>query len=166
GRILIFGLPAVVLIGLATYLGVEAFVRGPARRRRLLAAGGLLTAAIVFWLLILDVFVFTRDAGPLVALICALACLPTTDFGLWVVRRLDRNEKEPWRLVLAAAAWGAIVATSLVILGESLWQEISVFTLVPGPGLETSTALSAGLFEELAKGLAVLLLFLAMRDEF
>src|SRR5205085_902463 len=30
----------------------------------------------------------------------------------------------------------------------------------------TSTALSAGLFEELAKGLAVLLLFLAMRDEF
>src|SRR5947208_795520 len=83
-----------------------------------------------------------------------------------VVLRLDRNEKEPWRLVLAAAAWGAIVATSLVILGESLWQEISVFTLVPGPGLETSTALSAGLFEELAKGLAVLLLFLAMRDEF
>ena len=58
------------------------------------------------------------------------------------------------------------MATSLVILGESLWEEVSVYTLLPGPGLEASTAFSAGLFEELAKGLAVLLLFLAMRDEF
>jgi RsiW-degrading membrane proteinase PrsW (M82 family) len=166
GRALIFGVPVVVFIGLATYLGAETFDRSPNRRRRLYLASGLLVAAIVSWLLLLDVFVFTQDAGPLVALACAVACLPTTAFGLWIVRRLDRNEKEPWRLVLAAAGWGAIVATSLVILGESGWEEISVRTLVPGPGLEASTALSAGLFEELAKGLAVLLLFLAMREEF
>jgi RsiW-degrading membrane proteinase PrsW (M82 family) len=166
GRALIFGVPAVAFIGLGTYLGVEAFDRGPGRQRRLVLAGGLLTAAIVFWLLILDVFVFTQDAGPWVAVACAIACLPTTAFGLWVVRRLDRNEKEPWRLVLAAAAWGAIVATSLVILGEGLWDRVSLATLVPGPGLEASTALSAGLFEELAKGAAVMLLFLAMRNEF
>jgi protease PrsW len=101
-----------------------------------------------------------------VAAICALACLPTTAFGLFVVRRLDRNEKEPWRLVLVAFAWGAIVATSMVIWGESLWGAIAERTLVPGPGLDASNAFSAGLLEELAKGIAVLLLFLVMRNEF
>jgi len=98
--------------------------------------------------------------------VCALACLPTTAFGLWVVRRIDRNEKEPWRLVLVAAAWGAVVATSLVIWAESLWQDIAIRTLVPGPGFDVSTAFSAGILEELAKGSAVVLLFLVMRNEF
>jgi RsiW-degrading membrane proteinase PrsW (M82 family) len=167
GRTALFGIPVVVFLGLATYLAVQAFDRQAVRRRRhVLLAGGLLAAAIVLWLLVLDVFVFTQDAGPVAALICAIACLPTTAFGLWAVRRLDRNEKEPWRLVLAASGWGAIVATSLVILGEGFWQQLSLQTLVPGPGLEASTAFSAGIFEELAKGLAVLLLFLVMRDEF
>jgi RsiW-degrading membrane proteinase PrsW (M82 family) len=68
--------------------------------------------------------------------------------------------------VLVAFAWGAIVATSLVIWGESLWGAIAERVLVPGPGLDTSIAFSAGLLEELAKGIAVLLLFLVMRNEF
>jgi protease PrsW len=79
---------------------------------------------------------------------------------------MDRNEKEPWRLVLVAAAWGAIVATSLVIWGESLWEATAQRTLVPGPGLDASIAFSAGVFEELAKGAAVVLLFLVMRNDF
>src|SRR4029077_5476616 len=89
-----------------------------------------------------------------------------TAFGLFVVRRLDRNEKEPWRLVLVAFAWGAIVSASMVIWGESLWSAIAGRLLVPGPGFDASTAFSAGLLEELAKGVAVLLLFLVMRNEF
>jgi RsiW-degrading membrane proteinase PrsW (M82 family) len=67
---------------------------------------------------------------------------------------------------MVAAAWGAVVATSLVIWGETLWDQVTTNALVPGPGLDTSTAFSAGLLEELAKGLAVVLLFLVMRDEF
>ena len=92
--------------------------------------------------------------------------MPTTAFGLFFLRAIDRNEKEPWRLVLVAAAWGAVVATSLVIWAESLWQEIAIRTLVPGPGLDASMAFSAGILEELAKGSAVVLLFLVMRNEF
>jgi RsiW-degrading membrane proteinase PrsW (M82 family) len=101
-----------------------------------------------------------------VAAICAAACLPTTAFGLLVVRRMDRNEKEPWRLVLVAAAWGAVVATSLVVWGESIWEASAQRSLVPGPGLETSLAFMAGVLEELAKGVAVVLLFLVMRKDF
>jgi RsiW-degrading membrane proteinase PrsW (M82 family) len=59
-----------------------------------------------------------------------------------------------------------VVATSLVIWAESLWQLIAIRTLVPGPGLDVSTAFSAGILEELAKGSAVVLLFLVMRNEF
>jgi protease PrsW len=167
GRTSLYGLMAVALVALGTFIGVRAFDRDPKERRRhLIRASVLLGLAALLWLLVIDVYVFTGSAGPGVAAICAAACLPTTAFGLVVVRRLDRNEKEPWRLVLVAAAWGAIVATSMVIWAESLWGTIAERTLVPGPGLDASNAFSAGLLEELAKGTAVLLLFLVMRNEF
>ena len=157
----------VALVALGTYIGVRAFDRDPAgRRRHLIRAGVLFGLAALLWLLVIDVFLFTESPGPAVAAVSALACIPTTAFGLFVVRRLDRNEKEPWRLVLVAAAWGAIVATSMVIWGESLWSAIADRALVPGPGMEASTGFSAGLLEELAKGVAVLLVFLVMRNEF
>jgi RsiW-degrading membrane proteinase PrsW (M82 family) len=167
GRTSLYGLLAVALIAMGTFIGVRAVDRDPARRRRdFIRASVLLGLAALLWLLLIDVFIFTDAAGPQVAAVCALACLPTTAFGLWVVRRMDRNEKEPWRLVLVAAAWGAVVATSLVIWAESLWQDIAIRTLVPGPGFDVSTAFSAGILEELAKGSAVVLLFLVMRNEF
>ncbi len=166
-RTSLYGLLAVALIALGTYIGVRAFTRERAsRRKHLIRAAVLLGLGTLLWLLVIDVFVFTQAAGPLIAALSALACLPTTAFGLFVVRRMDRNEKEPWRLVLVAAAWGAIVATSLVIWGETIWDQVAQHTLVPGPGLDASTAFSAGLLEELAKGLAVVLLFLVMRNDF
>jgi RsiW-degrading membrane proteinase PrsW (M82 family) len=167
GRTSLYGLLAVALIALGTFIGVRAFTRDRAtRRKHLIRAGVLLGLGTLLWLLVIDVFVFTQSAGPGVAALCAVACLPTTAFGLLVVRRMDRNEKEPWRLVLVAAAWGAIVATSLVIWGETLWDQTTQRLLVPGPGLDAASAFSAGLLEELAKGTAVVLLFLVMRNDF
>jgi RsiW-degrading membrane proteinase PrsW (M82 family) len=167
GRASLYGLLAVALVALGTFIGVRAFTRDRAsRRKHLIRAGVLLGLGVLLWLLVIDVFVFTQSAGPTVAAVSALACLPTTAVGLLVVRRMDRNEKEPWRLVLVAAAWGAIVATTLVIWGESLWDATAQHTLVPGPGFDASIAFSAGVLEELAKGAAVVLLFLVMRNDF
>ena len=167
GRTSLFGLLAVALTALATFIAVRVLDRDPAQRRRhAVRAAVLLGFATLLWLLVSDFFLFAQSAGPGVAAVCALACVPTTAFALFVVRRIDRNEKEPWRLVLVAAAWGAIVATSLVIWGESFWEAIAVRTLVPGPGLDATQAFSAGLLEELGKGSAVVLLFLVMRNEF
>ena len=167
GRTSLYGLLAVALITLGTYILVRAYDRDRATRRvHLIRAGVLIGIGVLLWLLVIDVFLYTQSAGPGVAAVCALACLPTTAFGLWVVRLMDRNHKEPWRLVLVAAAWGAIVATSLVVWGETIWESTAQHTLVPGPGLDTSLAFMAGILEELAKGLAVLLLFLVMRNEF
>jgi RsiW-degrading membrane proteinase PrsW (M82 family) len=166
-RASLYGLLTVALITFGTYILVRAFDRDRAtRRKHLIRAGVLIGLGVLLWLLVIDVFLFTQSAGPGVAAVCALACLPTTAFGIFVVRRMDRNHKEPWRLVLVAAAWGAIVATSLVVWGETLWESSAQHALVPGPGLDTSLAFMAGILEELAKGLAVLLLFLIMRNEF
>ncbi len=166
-RASLYGLLAVASIALGTYVLVHAFERDhTTRRRHLIRAGVLIGLGVLLWLLVIDVFLFTQSAGPVVAAICTAACLPTTAFGLLVARRMDRNEKEPWRLVLVAAAWGAIVATSLVVWGESLWEASAQRSLVPGPGLDASLAFMAGTLEELAKGLAVVLLFLVMRNDF
>ena len=167
-RATVFGLPAVGFVVAATVYFLralhdrEAAVRG----RDLTRAGALLLVGVFLWLAVLDAFTFTEEAGPGVAAACAVACVPTTAFGLLVVRRLDRNEKEPWRLVLVTALWGAIVSTSLVVWAEALWNLVFTAQLVPGPAANTSTAYSAGILEELAKGTAVLLLYLLMRDEF
>ncbi len=167
GRTSLYGLLAVALIALGTFILVNAYNRDTAaRRKQLIRAAVLIGLGVLLWLLVIDVFLFTQSAGPGVAAVCALACLPTTAFALVVVRRMDRNHKEPWRLVLVAAAWGAIVATSLVVWGETVWEQGAQHALVPGPGLDTSLAFMAGSLEELSKGLAVLLLFLVMRDEF
>ena len=167
GRASLYGLLAVALVALGTFILVRAFERDRAmRRKHIIRASVLLGLGVLLWLLVIDVFLYTQSAGPGVAAVCALACLPTTAIGLTVVRRLDRNHKEPWRLVLVAAAWGAIVATSLVVWGETVWETSAQRALVPGPGLDTSLAFMAGTLEELAKGLAVVLLFLVMRNEF
>ena len=166
-RASLYGLLAVALITLGTFVLVRAFERDRAmRRKHLIRAGVLIGLGVLLWLLVIDVYLFTQSAGPLVALICTAACLPTTAFGLLVVRRMDRNEKEPWRLVMVAAAWGAIVATSLVVWGEGIWEVSAQRSLVPGPGLDASLAFMAGTLEEIAKGVAVVLLFLVMRNDF
>jgi RsiW-degrading membrane proteinase PrsW (M82 family) len=166
-RASLYGLLAVALITLGTFVLVRAFERDRAmRRKHLIRAGVLIGLGVLLWLLVIDVYLFTQSAGPVVALICTAACLPTTAFGLLVVRRMDRNEKEPWRLVMVAAAWGAIVATSLVVWGEGIWEVSAQRSLVPGPGLDASLAFMAGTLEEIAKGVAVVLLFLVMRNDF
>jgi RsiW-degrading membrane proteinase PrsW (M82 family) len=162
------GLPAIGLMVAATAFALRA-LHDRERRIRIhdLGIGGaLFGVGILIWLTVLDVLTFTQAAGPDVAAASALACVPSTALGLFVVRRLDRNEKEPWRLVLVATVWGAVVSTSLVVWAESFWNAYFAARLVPGPALSIVSAFSAGLFEELAKGVAVLLLYLVMRDEF
>jgi len=166
-RATLFGLPTVGCIVAATVFFLRGVRDQPTvRGRDLTRAGVLLLVGAFLWVSVLDAFTFTQAAGPGVAAACAAACLPTTALGLLVLRRLDRNEKEPWRLVLVATAWGAIVSTSLAFWGEALWDTVFTANLLPGPAAITSTAYSAGILEEVAKGVAVLLLYLVMRDEF
>ena len=84
-------------------------------------------------------------------------------FILWW---LDRYEKEPWGLVLAAFLWGAIPAVIFSLIAQ-LVLDIPISSLM-GRGLGadlTSAALIAPLTEEPFKALALLLLLLFFRRE-
>lgn len=166
GILAMLGLPVIGLVALATVAVLRAVDHDPARRRRhVVQAGVAAGVATLGWLLVVEALLFASTA-PAAAAISAVACLPTTAFGLWFVRHLDRSEKEPWRLVMVAVAWGALVATSLAIWANTFLARAAEAVLVPGPGLDVVTAYGAGFFEEIAKGVAVLLLYLVMRHEF
>src|SRR5260370_2077692 len=112
GRTSLYGLLAVALTALGTFIGVRGFDRDPAQRRKdFIRAGVLLGFAALLWLLLIDVFIFTDAAGPGVAAICAPPCLPTTAFGLWLVLRIDPTHKHPSPLLLPPPPRPPLVAT-------------------------------------------------------
>jgi RsiW-degrading membrane proteinase PrsW (M82 family) len=155
------GLLLVGLFAFGTWLVIHAVDRQPENQRR-----HLTRAAIVF-ALALGLFLFGVNLlNANLNLLGVLISIPTTGFALFLIRRVDYNEREPWRLVLVAAGWGAVVATTLALVFESLWSFTVERGLIPGPGEAVSTAFNAAVFEEVPKGLAVVLLFLVMRGEF
>jgi len=163
----LFGIPAIACFVAGTVFEIRGLAEHDERRHRDVVRGAvLLGAGFVLWVLVAEsAFLFTGDS-PALVLISAIACVPTTAFGLWVVHRIDRYEKEPWRVVLVAAVWGAIVATTLALIGEVIWDLLIGSAIPPGTVANVSTGISAGFMEEIAKGVAVLLLYLLMRDEF
>jgi RsiW-degrading membrane proteinase PrsW (M82 family) len=155
------GLLLVGLFAFGTWLLILAVDRQPDKRRRHLTRAGIVIA-LALGLFLFAVNLLNADLNVFGVLIC----IPTTGFALFLLRRVDYNEREPWRLVLVAAGWGAVVATTLALVFESLWSFTVDAGLIPGPGEAVATAFNASLVEEIPKGLAVVLLFLVMRDEF
>ena len=164
-NIAIINLVGLVVIGFfagGTYLLVIAFSHHDKtrRHRRVAVASIVLGVALLLWLLIVAAVI----AG--LNLVGAILSIPTTGFAIWALRHLNRNQKEPWRLVLAAFGWGGVVAINLAIVLETPFDKLLVRGLIPGPGQGLLASFSAAFFEELPKGLAVLLLYLVMRKQF
>jgi RsiW-degrading membrane proteinase PrsW (M82 family) len=83
-----------------------------------------------------------------------------------VVWALDRYEREPPLLLLAAFLWGAVIA-----IPPALYIERALTTALGAPAVGTlgnalTQALTAGVTEELIKGAGLLILILLLRDEF
>lgn len=103
-------------------------------------------------------------AWALASLIFAVALgLPHVGVILW----LDRNEPEPWWLLIMAWAWGAILATGLSVVVNTLFGGLaqSVFG-DPALSAQLTASLSAPLVEELTKGAALVVLYLFFRSHF
>jgi RsiW-degrading membrane proteinase PrsW (M82 family) len=88
-------------------------------------------------------------------------------FYAWVVYWMDRYEKEPRALLGGVFLWGAIAA----VVGALFWSLLlqgGVFLLTQSEAAAelTGAVLIAPFVEETVKGLAVLLVFLAARQEF
>jgi RsiW-degrading membrane proteinase PrsW (M82 family) len=81
---------------------------------------------------------------------------------LWV----DRWEPEPAKLLLAAFAWGACIATITALLINSGAEAVGDMLLGSGAGSKVSALVSAPLVEEAAKGAFVLFIFWRRSSEF
>ncbi|GLV59483.1 hypothetical protein KDH_63090 [Dictyobacter sp. S3.2.2.5] len=86
-----------------------------------------------------------------------------------LVNFIDRYEREPWFLRLAAFLWGAIIAippTTFIEGSIDSWRS-AILGPQAGRALHALfSALNAGITEETVKGLGLLLLFFVLRDEF
>lgn len=86
-----------------------------------------------------------------------------------LVNFMDRYEREPWYLRLAAFLWGAIIAIPPALLIERRIDNGLQSLLGPGSSdviRSLFQGLNAGVTEETIKGLGLLLLFFILRDEF
>jgi RsiW-degrading membrane proteinase PrsW (M82 family) len=99
-------------------------------------------------------------------LVLTIPLLPALGINV-LVNFIDRFEREPWFLRLAAFLWGAIIAIPTAFLIE---QNIDLLLLnVTGSNYLLRSlfdGLNAGITEETIKGLGLLLLFVVLRDEF
>ncbi|MGI5837152.1 MAG: PrsW family intramembrane metalloprotease [Chloroflexota bacterium] len=100
------------------------------------------------------------------ALVIATAVVPALIYT-FLLLQIDRYEREPTQVLLAAFLWGALIATVVA----SIFNELALAVLSPALGSEllgslvTSVAV-APVVEETAKGLILLLLAWRLRNEF
>ncbi|MHB9091585.1 MAG: PrsW family glutamic-type intramembrane protease [Chloroflexota bacterium] len=134
--------------------------------RRYVALGAVLLSP--FLLFIACIVASNADEPGILALAVSivLAALPAVFFARVVVW-LDRNEREPMLVLLGAFFWGALVATTAGILLNGTVELLAAGAVGDEHMVTLLTAwLGAPVTEELAKGAALLLLFIFARDEF
>lgn len=97
------------------------------------------------------------------AVLAVVLGLPHVIVILW----LDRNEQEPWYLLFTAWAWGAVIATGLSMVGNTLFGAVA-FGIIGDEALASAAtaSLSAPPVEELTKGAALFALYLFFRRDF
>jgi RsiW-degrading membrane proteinase PrsW (M82 family) len=74
----------------------------------------------------------------------------------WIVAWIDRNEKEPWHMLLVGLLWGAVVSAAIAKLLNSIATRLI--------GMELATV--APFTEELTKGAILFLIFRYAANEF
>jgi len=98
-----------------------------------------------------------------------LRCVPTTAFALWAVHRMPRHRRMPGWLLLAAAGWGALVATgfagalNLWFMNHGVAYLGDPADLMPADTVTTGAFLHGAIVEELGKAAGVWLAFVLAR---
>src|SRR5450432_74353 len=141
------------------------------RTRWLIVGAGisiLVVSAIITIVLnsVIGISALTQNGPSSIVAALTIPLIPALVINM-LVSFIDRYEREPWFLRLAAFLWGAIIAippalfieTRVINLMQPIWgQNDLLFSIFKG--------LNAGITEESVKGLGLLLLFIVLRDEF
>jgi RsiW-degrading membrane proteinase PrsW (M82 family) len=88
-------------------------------------------------------------------------------FFAWFIYWLDRYEKEPLLLLVAAFLWGAVISAGVSFILNTLFGAgVYYITGSEGAANFSVSSIIAPIIEELAKGFAVLMILLVLRTEF
>jgi len=141
--------------------------KGSTRSAVITLYGVLLLLMVPFGLMCSGLVLFTEAmVRPATLALCVLLATATAvPYGallLW----LDRNEREPWWLLLGAFLWGATVATTYASIVNSLTAFVGGWVLQDEAlGNMAMASISAPISEEITKGMAVVGLLLLFRRE-
>lgn len=144
-----------------------------ARTRWLIAGIGItiLTLSVILTVVfnsLVGVSAFVQDGFSSVLAAITIPILPAIGITL-LVNFIDRYEREPWFLRLAAFLWGAVIAIPPTIVIETNVGQLMQAALAQSDDILLRSLLqgiSVGITEEAVKGLGLLLLFFVLRDEF
>ncbi|MEM8641136.1 MAG: PrsW family intramembrane metalloprotease [Cyanobacteria bacterium P01_G01_bin.54] len=103
-----------------------------------------------------------------VFIISAIVLAIPAYFYTWLIRTVDRFEKEPTAYLLGAFFWGAVPAVIAAIILQVIF-DVPVQAVLGANSLSSelmSTAIGAPVTEEILKGLAVAIVYFAFRKEF
>jgi RsiW-degrading membrane proteinase PrsW (M82 family) len=99
-------------------------------------------------------------------IVASLAAIVPVPISAMLILWLDRHEKEPAGLLVAAFLWGAIVAILFSLVLNTGLHLILRSIIGERFAAAVATTIGAPLVEETAKGVALLILFLLARHEF
>jgi RsiW-degrading membrane proteinase PrsW (M82 family) len=152
GKLWAFGTIAVVLLGFVLFIGCAylTFFRNVQLSQQVISQGGL----------------------PNVLEAITIPVVPAIGIIL-LINMIDRFEREPWLLRLGAFLWGALIAIPPALLIEqAIADGIATihFGWLDRTGAEVMNSFllgaNAGITEEIVKGAGLIILLIALRDEF
>jgi protease PrsW len=102
-----------------------------------------------------------------ILLSAALIAIPTFIYA-WIVRNVDRLEKEPVKYLVATFVWGAVPSVLLALVIGLVFSVpvLAIFGEESAAATFINTAIQAPIVEEIVKGLAVGMIYLWRRREF
>lgn len=135
----------------------------PTLRTWLLA--GFVTVGALFMVLAFAVY-YGLGFGPILTMVSLLAALIPLVFVVPIFLWLDRFEAEPWRYLLTAFLYGALISTALaIVVNTTAGWYFGTITDRESAGVLTAV-ISAPLSEETFKGLFLLVMWFLFRREF
>ncbi len=142
----------------------NALRRSPAGRRIL--GCGCLGCLGLFFLLGITIVIVVAVPNPVALTLAAVAAVMPVPTYVFLVLELDRYEREPWTVLVAAFLWGALVATFVSAIMNDLIGAIISAAVGKALGEVLTASFVAPVVEETSKGAALFLLFTILKGEF
>lgn len=132
--------------------------------------GGAPTHSVLTWTAVvcgvITLLIIAAGLGPRAFFMGGLLAVFPVPVYIALALWLDRFEPEPPWTLAQTFAWGATVAVLVSLTLNTAAQAVAADFLGPDLASIAAGVVSAPLVEELAKGLALLFLYLELRDEF